>query len=146
MKPLCCLLLSVMLLLVPNVYGAEAGIVVIVHPDNPVNSLSRNQVIDIFMGRFTCFPNGSIALPIDQAPDCQTRNDYYRLLVGKSVSQVNAYWARLLFTGRATPPRPLDSAVKVLEAVSNNRDAIAYINEQDSTASVKIVYRLEEAP
>jgi len=98
------------------------------------------------MGRFTNFPNGRIALPIDQAPDSQTRSDYYRLLVGKSVPQVNAYWARLLFTGRATPPRPLDSATKVIEAVGNNRDAIAYINEQECSDSVKIVYRLEEAP
>ena len=63
-------------------------------------------------------------------------------MVGKSLSQVNAYWARLLFTGRASPPRSLPSPAAILQSVRENKDAIAYIDSRDLDQSVKVVFRL----
>lgn len=122
----------------------SAGLVVIVHPDNPVPQLRREQVVDIFMGRRLTFPQGSdIVLPLDQAPDSTTRAAFYQALVGKSVAQVNAYWARLLFTGRATPPRVLQTPAAILKAVRENPDAIGYIDSDDPPPGVKTVYRVK---
>ena len=120
-----------------------AELVVIVHPDNPVSSLTRNQLVDIYMGRDMNFPNGRQTLPIDLDPDSPYRAVFYQALVGKTVNQVNAYWARLLFTGRATPPRVLSGAENVLKVVSENKDAIAYIDTEHLNDEVKVVYKIK---
>ncbi|MBK5968433.1 hypothetical protein CCR91_06515 [Thiorhodovibrio winogradskyi] len=114
----------------------------VVNSENPVTELTRDQVVDIYMGRRTRFPDGRPALPIDLGPDSPLRAAYYQELVGKTVAQVNAYWARLLFTGRATPPRVLPDIEAVLDVVNANQDALAYLDSQSLDDQVKIVYRL----
>jgi ABC-type phosphate transport system substrate-binding protein len=133
-----------LLLLIWMAEPAAAGILVIVHRDNPVSQLQREQVVDIFMGRRMTFPQGGdVVLPLDQAPDSAVRSTFYRALVGKSVAQVNAYWARLLFTGRATPPRVLPTPAAILKAVRENPDAIGYIESDHVPTDVKAVFSLE---
>lgn len=120
----------------------SAELVVIVNANNPISELTREQVVDLYMGRRTQFPDGRPALPIDLSPDSPLRAAYYQTLVGKTVAQVNAYWARLLFTGRATPPRVLSTPETVLDVVHANPDAIAYLDSQMLDDHVHIVYRL----
>lgn len=146
--PIICLVCWLVLMPL-QVRCGHADIVVIVNAQNSLAALSRSQVIDIYMGRLSSFPDGGIALPFDLSPDSPVRKSYYQSLVGKSIAQVNAYWARLLFTGRASPPRPLSSASEVLEAVAKNKDAIGYVDEETVVAgkhNIKIVYRLEGRP
>jgi hypothetical protein len=133
------LLLSILILLVSSL-SALAETVVIVHPDNPLTALKREQVVDIYLGRKQNFPGGNTAFPIDLAPDAPARTEFYRTLVDKSVAQINAYWARLLFTGRATPPKVLSTPAAVLKSVRENRDAIAYLNSNDLDSKVKVVF------
>lgn len=121
----------------------RAEIVVIVNQENAVASLKREQVVDLFMGRDLNFPDGSPASPIDQSLDSRIRADYYQAMVGKTVAQVNAYWARLVFTGRATPPRVMRSMEAILKTVRENRDAIAYIDSEHLDAKVKVVFRVK---
>lgn len=122
---------------------ASAEIVVIVNNDNPTEQLSRSEVIDLYMGRNTSFPDNSPAAPLDQAIRSEIRFQFYEQLVGKNVAEVNAYWARLLFTGRATPPRPMESSDKILQFVQDNKNAIAYLDSMNVNTKVKVVYRFE---
>lgn len=137
--------LLVVVLMTMSVCWAEAGrteLVVIVNANNPITALTREQVVDIYMGRRTHFPDGHAALPIDLNPDSPLRVAFYQTLVGRTVAQVNAYWARLLFTGRATPPRVLSTPEAVRDVVRANPNAIAYLDSQMVDDQVKIVYRL----
>lgn len=137
--------LLVVVLMTMSVCWAESvqiDLVVIVNANNPINALTREQVVDIYMGRRTHFPNGQAALPIDLSPDSPLRVAFYQILVGRTVAQVNAYWARLLFTGRATPPRVLPTPEAVRDVVRANPNAIAYLNRQMVDDQVKIVYHL----
>lgn len=84
--------------------AARADLVVVVNADNPTPALSREEVIHIFLGRYRQFPSGQGAEPYDQPTDSPERNLFYERLVGKSQAQINAYWARLTFTGRTRPP------------------------------------------
>ncbi|PIE43985.1 MAG: hypothetical protein CSA50_02885 [Gammaproteobacteria bacterium] len=116
-----------------------AGVVVIVNQENKVDSFNHRQIIDIYMGRNLYFPNGSRVIRLDQPPDSIIRSKFYQALLGKTVAQVNAYWARLLFTGRGRPPHTLESTRQVLEAVRDNINAIGYIDESSLDDSVKVV-------
>lgn len=121
----------------------HAGLIVVVNKSNPVESLSSRQIMDIYMGRFTSYPNGDSVDTTDHPQDSQIRQDFYQNLVGKSVVQINAYWARLLFTGKAVPPKTKSSELDVIKYVQSNINAIAYLEEANLTQDLKVVYRFE---
>lgn len=112
----------------------DAELVLVVHPDSGVATLSRSEAINIFMGRHRQLPSGITALPVDLAP---ARAEFYQLLADKSLAQINSYWARLVFSGRASPPRQAQNAAEVLDIVANSRGAIGYVRRQDLSANVR---------
>lgn len=119
---------------------AEADLYVIVNKNNAVQQLDKKQLVDLYMGRLSFFSTGARVLTIDLASDDKNREVFYRVLIDKSVSEVNAYWARLLFTGRATPPFRVDSEQEVINFIKNNDSAIGYVSKAALTPSVKVVY------
>jgi ABC-type phosphate transport system substrate-binding protein len=108
---------------------ADPEITVIVHSDNELGALTRKQIADIYMGRITSLPNGSIPLPLDYQGDSPARTRFYESITGKSMAQINAYWARLSFTGQASPPRRLPNKAAVMQVVGKNQDALGYVEE-----------------
>ncbi len=136
--------LLISLLLLASMAGASGEeIAIVVNPDNPVDSISRRQLINLYMGRHQEFPNGRQAIPLDHAPDSAIRRLFYKALTGKTVAQVNAYWARLLFSGRASPPQTVDSSQKILEIINHDPKAIGYIYSSQIVSSVKVIARVE---
>jgi ABC-type phosphate transport system substrate-binding protein len=123
--------------------SVQADMVVIVAEDNPVSSLSRKQVVDLFMGRKAEFPDGKLSTPIDLAAGSPLRQRFYQSLTGKSEAQVDAYWAQLVFAGRMKPPPQLESAEAVLRAVRSDRSAIGFIERSALAAGVKVVLDVE---
>ncbi len=126
-------------------FTAMADIAVVVNPANKAAELSRQQVIDLFMGRTAAFPDGSFVLPFDLPVDNKTRHQFYNGLVGKTIPQINAYWARLIFSGRATPPRIVKNTEELLKAMENNKNGIAYVDTHflKKNEHVKIVLTIK---
>ena len=145
--------LPVMLLLLPalpNALGAAAhagpaagqDLVVIVNPAAHVAHLTRSQVIDIFMGRLRQLPTGAPALPIDLSGGA-ARAQFYGQLVHWSLAQVGSYWARLVFSGQASPPFRVQSAHAAVQLVADNPNAIAYVPRTAISPRVRIVLDLD---
>ncbi len=131
-----------LLLAVLLTYGSltRAGdIAVVVNPANNLNSLTEREVTDLFLGRYVAFPDGSAALPLDQPLKSEIRKHFYENLTGKSVRQINAYWAKLVFSGRATPPRSARHSDDITSMINNNLNAIAYMDSEDVTDEVKVI-------
>lgn len=131
-----------MIICLLSIVTARADIAVVVNVDSGVNKLSERQVVDLFMGRYVAFPNGATALPLDQPVDSKARAKFYELLTGKTVPQINAYWAKLIFSGRASPPRVAPDESKVLSMIRDNKHAIGYVDARDLDKTVKVVYTL----
>lgn len=120
--------------------SAQAELAIIVHTKNNIDSLTAQQVQDIFLGRSRIFPNGKFALPIDQSSPL--RAEFYEKLSGRPVEQINAYWARIMFTGQASPPQQLPDDKAVLQTVRENEGAIGYIDNTRADKTIRIVLRL----
>lgn len=120
--------------------GAE--MVVVTHPKNGVERLSRDEVIDIFLGRYRVLPNNLAALPVDMPATDAARERFYRLLVGKDLAQINSYWARLITSGRTAPPLALKGVEEILVFVAANRGAVAYLERSQVDARVRVVLEL----
>src|ERR1700743_675269 len=84
-----------------------ADLVVIVNPASGVHSLSANQALDIFLGRYRKLPNGIDALPLDLSNPSTERKAFYLVLAHKDPADMSSYWARLVFSGQTTPPLPV---------------------------------------
>lgn len=129
-------------LLLSTTLAKAADMVVIVSASSDVTAMSKREVIDLFMGRYVVFPNGKTAQLLDHAHESQTRKDFYKTLTGKNSAQINAYWARLIFTGRAHPPKEVVNDQAVIDLVSGSPNAIGYVDAKTINKSVKVVLRL----
>jgi ABC-type phosphate transport system substrate-binding protein len=119
-------------------------LVLVVNKHNPTSVLSRSQVIDLYMGKYVAFPDGTKAVPVDIKDNLETRTKFYDSLVGMSLPRINAYWSKVKFSGRARPPIEQSDEQAILDFISGTKDAIAYIHESSVTSDVKVVYRFDE--
>lgn len=119
----------------------RAEILVIGHVKNGIENLTAKQVQDIYLGRGRILPNGKFALPIDQPSPL--RAEFYEKLTGRPVEQINAYWARIMFTGQASPPQQLPGDEAVMQTVRENEGAIGYIDKASIDQTVRILLELD---
>ena len=127
-----------------TVSAAEpASLVVVVNPQSGVDKLSRDEIIDIFLGRYRKLPSGKMALPIDLGEANSERARFYQLLVKKSSSEMSSYWARLVFSGQTSPPFQVPDTKTALELVRSSPNAIAYIDRSAVGAGVKVVFEFK---
>ena len=119
---------------------ALAGeLVIIVSAKNPVVALHAQQVADIFLAQSGRFPNGSNAVAIDQTIGAGLRDDFYQRVASKSPSLVKAYWTKMVFTGRANPPKEAAGNDAVRKLIAGNPELIGYIDRDALDDSVKAV-------
>ena len=118
---------------------AAATVVAVVSANNPVTTLSKARVLDIFLGKVTHFPNGSQAVPIDQVDGSAVRDEFYLKFADKSPAQISAYWSKIIFTGRGQPPREVSNSAEVKKLIIANPNAIGYIEQSMVDASVKVL-------
>ena len=109
--------------------------------NNNLTSITKKEVKDLFMGRTQSLPNGSFALPLDQN---KLRSSFYNYLTQRPIEQINAYWARIMFSGQASPPMKLPDSQTIIKIVTENKGAIGYIDKDDiDQNTVKILLILK---
>ena len=126
------------------VMDSAAQLVVITNPKSGVSSLTRDEVVNIFLGRFRQLPSGISAQPADLPAAQPERAQFYRLLVNKDLAEINSYWARLIFSGRTVPPRQTLSNEDLLSFISRTPGAIGYLEKARVDTRVKVVLDLVE--
>ena len=119
--------------------AARAEVVAVVGARSPIVLMSEAQIADIFLGRLTRLPGGTLAVPLDQPEGSPLRDEFYQRVAGKSPAQLKAFWSKLIFTGRGRPPRALMDSKEVLKAVRDNPAAIGYVDRRLADESVRIL-------
>jgi len=136
-------LLVFALLLTPLLAAAES-IVVVANPASGVTTLSRNEVINIFLGSFRQLPTGRVASPVDLPVGHPVRAEFYRRLVGKSPAEINTYWARLVFSARTRPPIQAERLQDALSLVQGSETAITYLERSQVKGPLRVVFELAD--
>ena len=119
-------------------HAALAETVVIVHPENTA-SISEKDIQRIFLGKEKKFSDGKETLPINQVDSSDVRKDFDSAVLGRSTTQVLAYWSKLVFTGKGIPPKEVDNDSAVIEIIENNKNAIGYVEKSAVTGKVKVL-------
>ncbi|GHC29696.1 hypothetical protein GCM10010082_24470 [Kushneria pakistanensis] len=120
---------------------ARADIAIVINDASSIRQISHSEAVNIFMGRYRRLPNDSVALPIDQAP---LKARFYKALVQKDMAEINSYWARLVFSGRASPPQQAGTYEDLVDIVTHNNNALGYVDATQMPAHMHVLLTLSE--
>jgi len=118
--------------------SAFAEVAVVVNQAN-TSSFNKSTIKKIFLGKIKNFSNGRVAILLSPSSNSPIRKEFNKAVLGKSSNQVNAYWSKMIFTGKGVPPQEMKSASEIISAVTANQDTIAYIDAASVTDAVKVV-------
>jgi ABC-type phosphate transport system substrate-binding protein len=119
--------------------AANADVVAVVSAGSPLTALSKTQIVDIFLGKRTRFPDGTSAVPIDQTEGSRERGDFYSKFAAMSPAQLKAFWSKIIFTGRGQPPSNASSGTELKRLLLANPNAIGYMDQSMVDSSLKVV-------
>lgn len=131
------LLLAALLASGPN----RAEILIVTSNRSGPIELTREQAEKLYLGRSTTLSDGSSASLVD-LPNGSVRDEFYLKLTGKNPAQIQAYWSRLVFTGRALPPREARSMAEARQWLTDTPNLIGYLYRNEPTAGMRILLRL----
>jgi ABC-type phosphate transport system substrate-binding protein len=126
--------------LVLSTYYAQAEIVVVMSAKSSVSNLSEDNVSGLFLGKTTTLPDGNHVVPVEQVEGQAPREEFHREVTGKSLSQLNAYWAKMVFSGKGNPPMEVANNAEVLKLIAANPDMIGYVEKSALDRTVKVVF------
>lgn len=116
----------------PMLWGQESGAVgykMVIHADNPTESIERGRVSKYFLKRLTSWEhNDRTVLPMDLAEDSAVREAFTKDVHKRSVRAVQSYWLRMVFSGDAAAPPEVQTDAEVLAFVGANPSAIGYVS------------------
>lgn len=112
-----------------------AGIAVIVNPSSSV-SVTNDELTRLYTGR------SSVLTAVNLVESSPLRSEFDEKGVGRSSAQLKSHWAKLVFTGKGTPPIELATEAEVIAHVAQNPNAIGYVNSTSVTDAVKVVLTL----
>ena len=128
-----------LILLLGAAGAAQAGVAIIAHPSNPLAGITQEQLARIYLGKTREFPNGAPVTALDLREGSTARIKFYKAVTDKSETALKAYWSKLLFTGKAQPPKEMNDDESVKEWVSKNPDALGYVDGKVLDKSVKVL-------
>lgn len=121
----------------------QASDTTVVVSNNPeLGELSKAEIQRLFLAKTDRVQNMRI-----KVVELQTNLDkdrFYKEISGKSKSQLRSYWTRLIFTGKAKPPKQLEDMQELLKEMEDSPNIITYLSKDKVTDGMKILYTLKE--
>ncbi len=120
-----------------------AQVAVVVGAKSTATAMSADQAASLFLGKSDQLPGVGVALLLDQPESSAVREAFYTKVTSKSAAQVKAAWSRLVFSGKATPPKEVGNSAEVKKLVASNQNAVGYIEKSAVDASVKVLLSVD---
>jgi len=126
--------LTVLVWTVPAVASGQ-GFKVVVNEANPSETISIQQLENIFMKKTSTWSNGRPVIPVDQTASSSTRNGFSKVVFSRDTNAIKSYWQRQIFSGRGVPPPEKASDDEVLAFIRVNSGAIGYVSSNADVGS-----------
>ncbi|WP_252738911.1 phosphate ABC transporter substrate-binding protein [Colwellia sp. D2M02] len=118
--------------------GALADVAVIVNSANTA-AIDEGDIPRIFLGKIKSYSTGDKVTLVNLNSDQSARAEFEDKVLNKSATQIKAYWSKLMFSGKAKPPKELENDKAVIDFIQSNPGAIGYISAESVTDSVKVI-------
>lgn len=117
---------------------AQAEVDIIVH--SSVNeTASKDDLSRLYLGKTKSLAGGTTLEPINLQSGNPVRDEFNEKILGKSDAQLKSHWSRLVFTGKAQPPKDVGSDAEVVGLVKSNPNMIGYVSSGSAGDGVKVI-------
>ncbi len=123
--------------------GALGQVAVIAHKSVPVDSISKSELLDLYTGETSIWPDGEPVVIFDLKEKGKTRKSFYEFL-GMASSRIKLIWLKRMLLGEADPPESLKSEQELLRKISTTRGAIGFLDRSKPDSTVKILMTIQE--
>ncbi|WP_105054159.1 MULTISPECIES: phosphate ABC transporter substrate-binding protein [Aliivibrio] len=131
--------ISVLIVLLAS-FTANAGIVIIGSPDL-TGPISAKEVKKVYLGKKVNFNGGKLtAIEINESE--AIKSDFHKQVTNKSIVQLNSFWAKQLFTGKAKPLKTTASQAEMKAKVATGSAMIGYVDESLVDDQVVVLLKL----
>lgn len=87
--------------------------------------MSREEIAALFLGSIHLENEGDQVVALDQRDEA-IREFFYTHVARRSLIQVRAHWARMVFTGGGRPPKQL-SMDELIQMLQSDPSAVTYL-------------------
>jgi ABC-type phosphate transport system substrate-binding protein len=125
--------------------GERIPLAVIVSKGSPLNELSSAQLTRMYLGDLVDFSGGRL-IPLNRSTGTEERQQFDRVVLGKSPDEMARYWIDRKIRGQSGAPKAVEP-VDVYERVVSKLDgAIGYVRINDVRSDVKVIRIDGKAP
>jgi ABC-type phosphate transport system substrate-binding protein len=117
----------------------DGAFVVIVHPSNRFDSLTRSKVSLLFLRKVSRWPWGAEVEPVDLAHNLSVRIEFTEHVLKITERDLDQYWIDQTATRGVSRPVQVTSAAAAKAIVAARPGAIAYIPAAELDRTVKVL-------
>lgn len=122
--------------------SAKAQVLLVSAQHGPITQLAQADAEQLYLGRLNALPDGT-PIRLHDLPAGSARDQFYLRLIGKNPIQTRAYWSRIVFTGRARPPREVSGPAHLRTILASDPNAIGYIPAESITPDLRVLLSLD---
>jgi len=115
----------------------DGAFVVIVHPSNHFDALSRSKLSFLFLRKVSRWPWGAEVEPVDLGPGQPARLEFTRQVLRTTERDLDQYWIDQTATRGVSRPIQMTGAAEAKSVVATRPGAIAYIPAAELDRTVK---------
>ncbi len=115
-----------------------ADVAVVANNGISVDSITAGEAKKIWLGKSKSL-GGTKLKTADLPVGNVSRDHFYSTVVKKSGKKLKAYWAKIVFSGKGTPPKLLESDADVIAWVAKTPGGLGYVNSDATSDSVKVL-------
>ncbi|MCU7842045.1 MAG: phosphate ABC transporter substrate-binding protein [Candidatus Thiodiazotropha sp. (ex Troendleina suluensis)] len=118
-----------------------AEVAIIANPASGAGELDSKTAKKLFLGKIKTTPGMSSITLVGQADNSPVKAEFTKKVTKKDLSKYKAHWSKMIFSGKAIPPKVLANDEAVKAYVANHNDAVGYVDAGAVDDSVKILLR-----
>lgn len=124
--------------------SSKGELVVIVNKANPLGSISRAELSNVYLGKRKMWATGDTVKPCDLqeagVEEEQTAMGHFSVrYIHKDMSSLKSYWIKMIFSGKGEPPPAFKKPEEVIRFVSENPGSVGYLYSDQVTGAVRVV-------
>jgi ABC-type phosphate transport system substrate-binding protein len=101
---------------------------VVVNASNPVQTISKEKLSQIFLKKITNWDDGEKIFPVDMLEESKVRLNFSSTIHERPISKIKAYWKKQIFTEKSVPPPQMMDEEDILTFVASDPGAIGYVS------------------
>ncbi|USD65661.1 hypothetical protein [Vibrio sp. SCSIO 43136] len=115
-------------------------IYVVVHNSSELEHISESDLTALYLGKKKALLDCPVTI-LDRGEE--ERSAFFESLTNMSISQVNAYWAKLQFSGRVLLPQVIDSDDELWKVLEENPKTLSYSLIEPQDVDVKVILTIK---